>query len=55
MPKPDRSDFARRNAGWLTLFFLGCLAIGGVQGNVFAGLAGFSGIVWVVWAHLQRR
>jgi len=50
MEKPDRTQFARDNAGWLVPAFGAVLLAGILLGNAFAMLAGVGGLGWVAWA-----
>jgi hypothetical protein len=50
MEKPDRTKFARENAGWLIPAFGAVLLLGIFLGNTFAMLGGVGGLGWVAWA-----
>ena len=50
MAKPDRTKFARDNAGWLVPTFGAILLLGVMLGNIFAMLGGVGGLGWVAWA-----
>ncbi len=55
MTKPDRTDFARRNAGWLIPALGAVLLLGILRQNPFAMGAGALGLIWVARAVLKRQ
>jgi hypothetical protein len=55
MTRPDRTDFARRNAGWLIPACGAVLLLGILIQNPFAIGAGVGGLIWVAWAVWKRQ
>ena len=55
MAKHDRTDFARRNAGWLIPACGALLLLGILSQNPFAMGAGVCGLIWVAWAVWTRK
>jgi hypothetical protein len=55
MTRQDRTDFARRNAGWLIPACGAVLLLGILIQNPFAIGAGVGGLIWVAWAVWKRQ
>jgi hypothetical protein len=50
MAKRNRTEFARKHAGWLIPACGAVLLLGILRQNPFAMAAGIVGLVWVAWA-----
>lgn len=54
MLKRDPDKFAEDNWPWLLIVFASCVLWYYQTGNIFAGIAGFSGIGWLIFARLIK-
>lgn len=52
--KRDPDAFAEANWPWLLAIFCGCILWYYQLGNIFAGIAGFAGLGWLVWSRLIK-
>lgn len=50
LPPRDTDGYARKNWPWLGALFGACILWYELGGNHLAGVAGFAGIGWLVWA-----
>ena len=55
MGKQERTDFARKHAGWLIPALGAVLLLGILIQNPFAMGAGVLGLIWVAHAVLKRQ
>lgn len=54
LPPRDPDSFARQNWPWLLAVFGICMMWYEMNGNTFAGIAGFTGAGWLLWAVLIK-